>query len=325
MIDLNKVKLVLFDFDDTLCFAADHGREMEGYGEAMVKGDITYWGETYCQPNEGIYRFMCKCRDMGIRMGLISAVDYVCTAINKINWVQAMYCFQLENWCVGERSQKVKMIQSLLNANGYKPEEILFVDDIFYALEEAYDLKVQVASPCEVINFANLFCRDIGKDRYNSWIAHLNRYLMEIDYTRACKESEEVKSGLHDFYGSEWYKHRYGDDSSVSPIARLVLDGRFGKVKPTGLTKTYADYFNSECREARRGRCNVKVQVSVGDVIDSVMSAEENKEKSEDLGTAKDSVNAEPNGKVGEDEEDLCRTCPERDTCPSRTGYLFND
>lgn len=154
MIDLDKVKIVLFDFDDTLCIHSDHvKRDGAEYNRAMVRRDFWWWDNQGCRMNKHMKYFMDICHEKGIAMGLISAVDFSCAAEAKANWVANKYHYALGNFCIGSFEGKKHIIQALLNGYEYSPEDVLFIDDLYSNLEAAAELGVQTATPMEVVNY----------------------------------------------------------------------------------------------------------------------------------------------------------------------------
>lgn len=151
MLDLGKVKVVLFDFDDTLCIHFKH-EDTEGYLREMVLGNCEWWDVIGCKKNECMQIFIGKCLDAHLRMGLISATAVSCTAINKINWVKNTYGVEMENFCVGKIKDKASIVKALLDTGEYRPEEVLVVDDTVRVLEDVTRLGCQAANPMEVVN-----------------------------------------------------------------------------------------------------------------------------------------------------------------------------
>lgn len=153
MLDFDKVKFVLFDFDDTLCIHTDHGTS-DGfeYIETLELG-INCFAD--CVINESLKRFMLRCKDKGLRMGLISACEFYPRMVDKADWVLAQYGVKLENFCVSKSEYKVKVLCAIASAYGLKPYEILIVDDYFATLDFCSDLGYQACTPLEIINFVD--------------------------------------------------------------------------------------------------------------------------------------------------------------------------
>ena len=156
MIDLSKVKIVLFDFDDTLCIhrKADNF-DIDSYNVAMVKGGTSYWDMMGSAPNKQMKVFMNKLSEDDVELGLISATKLSCTGANKIEWVKLNYGYTLKNYCSGDFEGKVQIIKALITANNFSPDEVLFVDDLYSNIDAVAKLGVQVATPMEVVNYIN--------------------------------------------------------------------------------------------------------------------------------------------------------------------------
>lgn len=105
MINFNKLKIVLFDFDETLAnwtnriFTDDietRQAKMIVYNEHISNENSKkqFVNEPYginpwaaCEKNQQLEEFMKICRNHNIRMGLISAVNSYPAMIGKQNWV----------------------------------------------------------------------------------------------------------------------------------------------------------------------------------------------------------------------------------------------
>lgn len=99
MQNIAKLKIILFDFDNTLCIHTDHTSGNEEYDSKMVVGDMSVWKN--CQVNEQMALFMNICEEKGIRMGLISTTESFRHMEAKQQFVKRMYGVNLENFCVG--------------------------------------------------------------------------------------------------------------------------------------------------------------------------------------------------------------------------------
>lgn len=149
--------IVLFDFDDTLCIHSLHGNydyTDDEYIEAMINGDVDWWDRIGCLSNRHMKEFMDRCSKLGIRMGLISAVEMSCTAENKIEWVLRKYGYKLDNYCTSDTDMKAKLVKIVANSSGV--HNVLFIDDLYSNLEKVADnlcSNVEVATPMEVVNY----------------------------------------------------------------------------------------------------------------------------------------------------------------------------
>lgn len=154
MIKLEKIKMILWDFDDTLCFHSDHRSVKDKFDTSYnikVLSGKNAWEN--CRPNTSIKQFMHLAQSKSIRQGLISGCSSYVHMIKKQEWVYKHYNINLENFCVCSQDMKLGIIKAIAEVNNYKPEEILFVDDMWENLEKVADLGYQSCSPVEVINF----------------------------------------------------------------------------------------------------------------------------------------------------------------------------
>lgn len=157
MINLSRAKLVLFDFDDTLCIHSNHYNfNADSYNKAMFTGDTSWWDSNGCEYSKQMMKLINYCRDNNIDMGLISAVEFCATADVKLGWVKQKYGVDMKNFCVSTgESAKKDMVSYIIRTYCLDANSILFVDDYYKHVSQVASLGVQVASPMEVVNWAN--------------------------------------------------------------------------------------------------------------------------------------------------------------------------
>lgn len=155
MINIDKLKLILWDFDDTLCIHTDHGGSTEDdilYHVEILSGKNAFASG---QPNEQIKTFIQFVNGKGIKQGLISAAMSYQHMIRKEKWVKDKYDITLANYCVGERKNKIDMLIAIEKTFAYKKAEILIVDDNWETLVEAANYGFQACTPMEIVNYVN--------------------------------------------------------------------------------------------------------------------------------------------------------------------------
>lgn len=156
MIKLNKIKLILWDFDDTLCFHSDHRSPKDEFDtEYNVKVLLKQDPYATCSMNYDIQKFMNSAHNKNIRQGLISGTTCYIHMKNKENWVKKNYGITLENFCTCSQNMKLGIMIAIAETFGYKHDEILLVDDLYKNLERASDNGFQSATPVEIINYVN--------------------------------------------------------------------------------------------------------------------------------------------------------------------------
>ena len=154
--NLEKIKMILWDFDDTLCFHSDHSSPADKfdteYNVKVLKGLDVY---STCNINCDILKFMQYANKKNIRQGLISGTTCYIHMKNKLEWVKTHYGITLENFCVSSQEMKLGIMLAIAEAFGFEHDEILLVDDFWENLERAADNGFQSATPVEVINYVN--------------------------------------------------------------------------------------------------------------------------------------------------------------------------
>lgn len=163
MKDFEKVKLVAFDFDDTLFAHTEHVSESENEEvQYLLKclsakqnfiSNNEVWGNCTTNQNFEVLFNYCKCHK--IIIGLISGTSaYVC-AEQKVEYVEEKYGYKLNNWCVASQTEKIPMLKALATLHNLNPEQILIVDDNYKVLTTAGDNGFQCATPIEMVNFVS--------------------------------------------------------------------------------------------------------------------------------------------------------------------------
>lgn len=153
MINLENTKVILFDFDDTLCIHEEHQSNEEQkriYNKNVLKEGIQAWSG---KPNIHMKKFMKECEKKNIQMGLISATVSVKHAKGKHDWVLMNYGINLENFCVGTFENKLAIMFAIADAYNIPKSQIMIVDDYWENLERAANAGFTVCSPMEVVNF----------------------------------------------------------------------------------------------------------------------------------------------------------------------------
>lgn len=148
------IKLVLFDFDDTLCIHEEHGdspEEQMGYNKRVLTEGAGAWSNL--MPSRHMGALMKICAGNNVRMGLISAAMSFAHMKGKADWVKKAYGYDLENYCVRTPEAKVDMMIALSEANEIPRDQILIVDDYWLTLERAANAGFKSASPMQIVNF----------------------------------------------------------------------------------------------------------------------------------------------------------------------------
>lgn len=152
MLDINKIKIVLFDFDDTLCIHPMHGSiNTEPNVSSVLKYGADTW--SHCSANIHMADFMSLLEDLNIRMGLISACNYYFTMHAKQVWVKNTYGYDLENFCTNSADNKIKVLDAISEIYGYSKDEIMIVDDYWLVSDTCADGGYVSWTPMQVVNY----------------------------------------------------------------------------------------------------------------------------------------------------------------------------
>ena len=153
---LENLKMVLFDFDDTLAIHS-HGHRISDH---LMKYMINVHSESKelwntSKPNIQLKKFMDYLAYKNIPMGLISGVHDCKSAERKIEWVKENYGYSLGNYCVSSQEQKMIELSTIAEVNGLHRSQIAFVDDYYENLGNAEKMGFTTFSPMEIVNLVN--------------------------------------------------------------------------------------------------------------------------------------------------------------------------
>lgn len=150
---VDDLKVVCFDFDDTLCIHSERvGKGMFKYLCSM-HADNDYWKDS--EANLQLKLFMDYLHAQGTKMCLIGGVDSFKEAERKVQWVKEKYGYSLENCCVSKQELKVVELEAIAELGGFYKKQIALVDDMYQNLEKAESEGFVALSPMQVVNLFN--------------------------------------------------------------------------------------------------------------------------------------------------------------------------
>ena len=172
---LENLKMVLFDFDDTLAVHSQGHRISDHLMKYMINvhsGSKELWNTS--KPNLQLKKFMDYLAYKNIPMGLISGVHDCKAAERKIEWVKENYGYSLENYCVSSQEQKMIELSTIAEVNGFHESQIALVDDYYENLGNAEKMGFTTFSPMEIVNLVNCFQKSWGgkinlRNKYIFW------------------------------------------------------------------------------------------------------------------------------------------------------------
>jgi hypothetical protein len=149
--DISTYKAIFIDFDDTLCIHSGRARKSEEqYNSGVVSG--TYrWQD--CSPNIHMKKLVKMADQNDTPLFLISSTCSSVHANAKLEWVKRNYGVTMENYCVGKRKDKLKIMQAYCTAFDIAKDRVLIIDDCWDTLHEAEASGIHSCSPMEVVNY----------------------------------------------------------------------------------------------------------------------------------------------------------------------------
>lgn len=138
-INLEKIKVVIFDFDDTLAIHKDkdygkHRRENEDkylsyYLNAYKNPEVFYEDIQPCVKSEVLYKFINNLRNKNIKMYCLSGMKFSFHLKAKQNFVNKHYGDDIEVISASTQELKLDGVKIIQRLNSCALEEILFIDD----------------------------------------------------------------------------------------------------------------------------------------------------------------------------------------------------
>ena len=138
-INLEKIKVVIFDFDDTLAIHEDkdygkHRRENEDkylsyYLNAYKNPEVFYENIEPCVKSEVLYKFINNLRNKNIKMYCLSGMKFSFHLKAKQNFINKHYGNDIEVISASTQELKLDGVKIIQRLNNCDLEEILFIDD----------------------------------------------------------------------------------------------------------------------------------------------------------------------------------------------------
>ena len=138
-IDLNNIKVAIFDFDDTLAIHKDkdftkHRSESEEsfsnwYYNAYKNSNIFYEEIEPCTRSEILYKFINDLRNKKVKMYCLSGMKFSFHLKAKQAFIDKYYGNDIEVISTSSQELKLKGVKIIGKINNCKLDEILFIDD----------------------------------------------------------------------------------------------------------------------------------------------------------------------------------------------------
>ena len=139
-LDLGKIKVAIFDFDDTLAIHRDkdylkHRNESEDrrlsyYLNGYENPENFYEDMEPCVKSESLYNFVNQLRSNNIKMYCLSGMKFSFLFKAKQSFINKYYGNDIELVSAGSQQLKLDGIKILAKANNCSLDEMLFIEDL---------------------------------------------------------------------------------------------------------------------------------------------------------------------------------------------------
>lgn len=139
-LNLDNIKVVIFDFDGTLAIHRDkdfvkHRNETEDkrlnyYSNAYQNPDSFFEDIELCDRSEILYNLIEELRNKDIKMYCLSGMKFSFHFNAKKNFIHKNYGNDIELVSVGTQQLKLDGIKIISKVNGCNLNEVLFIDDL---------------------------------------------------------------------------------------------------------------------------------------------------------------------------------------------------
>lgn len=138
-IDLDKIKVAIFDYDGTLAIHEDKNsskrrKESEDnyfnyYINAYLNPETFYEEIEPCKKSERLFNFINRLREKHIKMYCLSGMKYSFDLKAKQSFINKHYGSDIEVISCGTQELKIDGVKMISMINKCKLEEIIFFDD----------------------------------------------------------------------------------------------------------------------------------------------------------------------------------------------------
>lgn len=228
---VDDLKVVCFDFDDTLCIHSERVDKGMFKYLCSMHADNDYWKDS--EANLQLKLFMDYLHAQGTKMCLIGGVDSFKEAERKVQWVKEKYGYSLENCCVSKQELKVVELKAIAELGGFYKKQIALVDDMYENLHSAECEGFVALSPMQVVN---LFNYSMNVNFLNKNLNHCEQLTRDYEFA-----SQDELRGKYIFWDIDGTLAAYRFNGHVSDpegtnngmSLKEIEDGVFLKRKPS--------------------------------------------------------------------------------------------
>lgn len=159
-INLNKIKVIIFDFDNTLAvhkdlaFAEHRNKDKETYLNyylnAYLYPDTFYETIEPCIINEALYKLANISKRKNINLYCVSGMEFSFNLKAKENFINKHYGNYIKLLCCKSQKEKCDAVRIIQNINKCNLDEILFIDEQETNLKLFKEMGINAMSPDEV-------------------------------------------------------------------------------------------------------------------------------------------------------------------------------
>ena len=159
-INLNNIKVAIFDFDDTLAIHRDkdyankrnedYNVFLDFYKNAYLNSDNFYDEIEVCDMSDSLYKFIDMLRKQGTKLYVLSGMKFSFQLKAKTNFVHKYYGNDIEVIMARSQEMKVDGVKVLQRINNCRLDEILFVDELKENIDRFKNMGINALLPSEV-------------------------------------------------------------------------------------------------------------------------------------------------------------------------------
>ena len=161
-LDLSKIKVAIFDFDDTLAIHRDKDylnkrksseeNFVNFYKNAYLNPENFYDDIEICDMSDTLYKLIDILRKQGTKIYCLSGMKFSFQLKAKENFVHKHYGNDIEFLISKSQEMKVEGIKVIRAINNCNLDEILFVDELEENIDRFKKLGINALVPDEVKN-----------------------------------------------------------------------------------------------------------------------------------------------------------------------------
>lgn len=149
--NLDEIKVVFMDFDDTICVRMDRNQKDDNYFKYMLERDWTFFNRNNRKVGRGIPEFILECKKRHIKLYGLTWGNSNLAYHAKLGWLDNTFNGAFEDVIFTRSSEyKLNILKMYSEITGIKRDQILFVDDTPDIVDDACDEGFIGAGPQQI-------------------------------------------------------------------------------------------------------------------------------------------------------------------------------